>query len=412
MDEMEQDTPRKALQQKRNRRMLLIWAASLAIAVLASVFITRMLTWNAAKEKAETEEGYLVYSVREAREILRQNAFYYEEDERALTDATLKGLAAGTGDHYAEYYTEEEYAELQKQNKRTFVGIGILTQLNEEKGVVEIIDVYDNTPAKEQGLQAGDIITEINGVTYSGQSLSEFLNNVRAEDGAENTFGIRRGEESLTFVIVAREVHTPSVSSRMLTGTIGYIHVQTFHGTCVDETKAALEDLRAKGMKSLVLDLRDNLGGSLYDAVDIADIFLPRGYVVTTLRSRNGEETEYKTEENGIDIKTVLLVNEMSASASELVAGAMKDHDAAYLIGTKTYGKGIVQSFYQISETKGWLKITSDAYYTPSGVCVQDEGIEPDLFIELSDEAKQYAIESIPAELDTQLKAAIDYLEE
>ena len=202
------------------------------------------------------------------------------------------------------------------------------------------------------------------------------------------------------------------MSYRMLTDTIGYIHVQSFHGTCVEETRTALSELRASGMKSLVLDLRDNLGGSLYDAVDIADLFLPRDYIVTTLRSRSGEEKEYKTKDSGIDIRTVLLINEMSASASELVAGALKDHEAAYLIGTQTYGKGIVQSFYQISGTDGWLKITSDAYYTPNGVCVQDEGIAPDLIQELPEEAKQYAIDSIPAELDTQLLAAIHYLED
>ena len=157
---------------------------------------------------------------------------------------------------------------------------------------------------------------------------------------------------------------------------------------------------------------RDNLGGSLYDALDIADIFLPKNYIVTTLRSRDGEVTEFRTKENGFDIKTVLLVNEYSASASELVAGALKDYDAAYLIGTQTYGKGIVQTFYEIPETKGWIKFTSDAYYTPNGVCVQDEGITPDEIVELPEEAKRYSIDRIPTELDTQLAAAIHYLED
>jgi carboxyl-terminal processing protease len=133
---------------------------------------------------------------------------------------------------------------------------------------------------------------------------------------------------------------------------------------------------------------------------------------VTTLRTRDGHITEYKTDESGIDIRMVLLVNEYSASASELVAGALKDHGAAYLIGTRTYGKGIVQSFYEIPETKGYIKITTDAYYTPNGVCVQDEGILPDQITELSEEAKQYSIDRIPYELDTQLQAAIAYLED
>ena len=393
---------------KTGRRILLICAFLAVIIITAS--LTFAATWSVAGMKYAEEDGHLVESVREVRSIIRDHFFYYQEDEKELTDAVLKAIASATGDSYAEYYTEEEYADLTKQNQRNFVGIGILTQLNADHQV-EIIDVYDDTPASESGLLPGDIILEINGVVYDGAELADFLSNVRAEDGEANTLVIRRGEEALSFEIVAREVHTPSVSYRMLTDRIGYIHIQTFHGTCVNETKEAMKALRESGMETLVLDLRDNLGGSLNDALDIADIFLPRNYIVTTLRTRDGKVTEYKTNESGIDIRMVLLVNEYSASASELVAGALKDYDAAYLIGTKTYGKGIVQSFYEIPETKGYLKITTDAYYTPNGVCVQDEGILPDQIVTLPEEAKKYSIERIPFELDEQLQAAIKYLE-
>ena len=164
-------------------------------------------------------------------------------------------------------------------------------------------------------------------------------------------------------------------------------------------------------MKSLVLDLRDNLGGSLYDALDIADMFLPKDHVITSLRSRDGEEETYKTKKDGMDIPTVLLVNGYSASASELVAGALKDYEAAHLIGTKTFGKGIVQSYFRIPETSGMLKITTEAYYTPNGVCIHGIGIEPDETVELPEGAENYAISVLPRELDTQLQAAIRYLE-
>lgn len=399
----------ESVRNRTGKRLLLAFAFLMTAALTAS--LTFIVTWTAARAKFAEENGHLVESVRETREIIRDHFFYYQEDEKELTETVLKGIAAATGDNYAEYYTAEEYAELTKQNDHTYVGIGILTQLN-ANNEVEILDVYENTPASEAGLLPGDIIREINGVVYDGSELTEFLSNVRAADGETNTFLIVRGEEQLTFDIVAREVHTPSVSYRMLTDTIGYIHIQTFHGTCVDETATAMKMLRESGMRSLVLDLRDNLGGSLYDALDIADIFLPKNYIVTTLRSRDGKITEYKTDDNGIDIRMVLLVNGYSASASELVAGALKDHEAAYLIGTKTYGKGIVQSFYEIPETKGYIKITTDAYYTPNGICVQDEGILPDQIVELPEEAKQYTIDRIPSELDTQLQAAIAYLED
>lgn len=398
-------------EKKKDRKANVKFPIILIITVLVTALITCAATWFAAKRRYQPKEDYFLTSVDQAREIIRQHFFYYTDDERKLTESVLKGIASATGDRYAEYYTEEEYEDLRKQNQRNFVGIGILTQLN-EKGFVEILDVYADTPASEAGLQPGDIITEINGIAYNGETLSAFLDNVRAEDGAENHFVILRGENSLQFTITAREVHTPSVSYKMLKDSIGYIHVKTFHGTCVEETKTAIEELQKSGMKQLVLDLRDNLGGSLYDAIDIADLFLPKNQIVTTLRSRDGNVVEYKTKNTGLEIETVLLVNEMSASASELVAGALKDYEAAYLIGTKTYGKGIVQTFYEITETKGWLKLTTDAYYTPNGVCVQDEGITPNQIAELPEEAKRYSIELIPFELDTQLQAAIAYLED
>ena len=388
-----------------------IRVAAIVLALVFTAAASASVSWYAAKQVYRGNDGHLVSSVKQARDIIRNHYFYYEEDEQKLTEAALKGIAAATGDLYAEYYTAEEYEDLKKQNQRSFVGIGILTQINEE-GNVEVLDVYDDTPASEAGLMRGDLLIEINGVAFTGMSLSEFLANVRAEDGAANDFVIRRGEETLSFRIVAREVHTPSVSYRMLTDTIGYIHLTAFHGTCVEETKTAMKELREQGMEKLVLDFRDNLGGSLYDAINIADIFLPKDYIVTTLRSRDGKVTEYKTTESGIDIKTVLLVNELSASASELVAGALKDYEAAYLIGTKTYGKGIVQTFFEIPETNGWFKLTTDAYYTPNGVCVQDDGITPDLIVELSEEAEKYSIDYIPEGLDTQLAAAIKYLED
>lgn len=398
-------------QRSDKRSILIAWILSLITVAAATFFVTATFMRARYESGQTSDEGLLIRTVRDARNLIREHFYYYSEDETELTEAALKGLAQATGDDYAEYYTAEEYANLTKQNQGSFVGIGILTQMNDD-GEVEIIEVYGDTPASEAGLLSGDILVEINGVSSEGLDLSGFLANMKAEDGVENTLLIRRGEELMTFTVIPREVHTPTVSCRMLTDTIGYIHVMKFHGDCVQETKDAIEQLRGAGMKSLVFDLRDNLGGSLNDALDIADIFLPRDYVITSLRSRDGEETVYKTETGGLDMRMVLLVNGYSASASELVAGAWKDHEAAYLIGTRTYGKGIVQSFYGISETGGMLKITTDAYYTPNGVCVHGEGIEPNLVVTLSEEAQQYSIQTLPFELDTQLQAAIAYLED
>ena len=408
MEYINQSEPYQTEQRSERRIRTLLWILIPVIWVL-SLILVGVAVYIATKP-VRTDDEALMDAIRDMRYCIRENYYFYDEDEEKLTNAALKGMASGTGDDYAYYYSAEEYAALQKQNEGNFVGIGILTSMD-ENGAVRIIDVYDNTPASEAGLTAGDQMIEINGVSYEGLDLNGFLGNVIAEDGAENTIKVLRDGEELTFTIVAREVHTPSVSYRMLTDTIGYIRVSTFHGTCVQETEDALKDLKEQGMTALVFDLRDNLGGSLYDALDIADFFLPKNHVITSLRSRSDEEEKFYTKTDGMDIPMVLLVNGYSASASELVAGALKDYDAAYLIGTTTFGKGIVQSYFGIPETNGMLKITTEAYYTPNGVCVHGTGIEPDQVIELSEEAQKYSITMLPFELDTQLQAAIGYLE-
>ena len=408
MEYINQSEPYQTEQRSERRIRTILWILIPVIWVL-SLILVGVAVYIATKP-VRTDDEALMDAIRDMRYCIRENYYFYDEDEEKLTNAALKGMASGTGDDYAYYYSAEEYAALQKQNEGNFVGIGILTSMD-ENGAVRIVDVYDNTPASEAGLTAGDQMIEINGVYYEGLDLNGFLGNVIAEDGAENTIKVLRDGEELTFTIVAREVHTPSVSYRMLTDTVGYIRVSTFHGTCVQETEDALKDLKEQGMTALVFDLRDNLGGSLYDALDIADFFLPKNHVITSLRSRSDEEEKFYTKTDGMDIPMALLVNGYSASASELVAGALKDYDAAYLIGTTTFGKGIVQSYFGIPETNGMLKITTEAYYTPNGVCVHGTGIEPDQVVELSEEAQKYSITMLPFELDTQLQAAIGYLE-
>lgn len=376
------------------------------ITIAAAITITFILTKTFSSRNGDVLNDALEETVK----IIRDNYFFYNEDETDLTNAALKGVIASTGDTYAYYYSPEEYAELTKQNTGSFVGIGIMTMMDQD-GKIRVVDVYADTPASEAGLLPNDILIVINGVSYQGLDLSTFLNNVVAEDGAENLITVLRGEEELTFRIIAREVHSPSVFSKMLTDTIGYLRISTFHGTCVDETESALKDLKSSGMKMLILDLRDNLGGSLYDALDIADMFLPKDHVITFLRSRSDKEKKYYSKTDGIDIPIVLLVNGNSASASELVAGALKDYDAAHLIGVRTFGKGIVQSYFSLPETGGMLKITTEAYYTPNGVCVHGTGIEPDEYVELPEEFKHMSISILPYDDDLQLHAAMQYLE-
>ncbi len=352
-------------------------------------------------------------TVGEAVGLVSQNYYYYEDldDDQLLTGA-LRGIADNLGDKYAAYYTEEEYATLLESNSGNYVGMGVLVTMQEDGGFY-ITSVFENTPASEAGLLSGDRILWINDADAAAYTdLSAFLDNVSREVGDVNTLVVLRDGEEQTFSVSMREVYSPYVEHRMLDADIGYIRIKGFQGKCVEEVKAALEDLDAQGMTGLVLDVRDNLGGLLTDVNSIAEYFLPKGSVITTVRSRSAEEVVYRTNADGRDkdVPIVMLVNGYSASASELLAGALHDNGAAVLVGTTTYGKGIVQSYFHINGNYGYLKMTTDAYYTPSGVCIQDAGLAPDIEVKLSEELMNQDVSLLTAEEDVQLAAAIAYL--
>ena len=349
--------------------------------------------------------------VRKVMETVRAEYYYYDENtERALTEGALKGIAAYLTDTYAAYYTEEEYAALMKGDSGQYTGLGITITLTEE-GACLIESVFEGGPAYEAGLLAGDIITVVNGQSTAGLTLGEISGRILTDDGAENTLTVQRGEESLTFTVTAGEVYTPYVHYRMLNADTGYIHISGFHGKVTEEVETAVETLRAQGMDRLVLDVRDDPGGLLTDVCDIADIFLPADCVITTLKSRSGREKVYRTKTDGLGIPVAMLVNEDSASASELLAGALHDNGAAVLFGTGTYGKGIVQTYYELDRgANGAFKMTTDAYFTPGGVCIQDEGITPDHTVEMPEDVRYTEIWELDPASDPQLSAAIDYL--
>lgn len=348
----------------------------------------------------------------QAQEILRSESFYYDAnsaEEQWMTGA-LRGLAYSIdGDNYSEYYTAQEYADLQQEESGNYIGVGILVGAGDDGGFY-IEDVFDNTPAMDVGIAIGDKIIEINGVLAAGMGMDPFLDKLNHEIDDINIITMERDGEQITFTVQMREVYRPLVRYRMLDESIGYIQLLAFHGNDVEEMRNALDALSEQGMIALVLDLRDNLGGLLYDCVDIANMFLPKGKIITTLRNRDGEEVEvHRTRLNGRDLPVALLVNEYSASASELFAGALHDHDVAKIFGVTTYGKGIVQSFHSL-QGGGILKFTTHAYYTPNGICIQDTGIEPDVYIELPEEWRTKNISLIPSGEDTQLEAALEYL--
>lgn len=388
---------------KRGRRVS-IWLCLLC-AMLAAVFAVLFTSLYYVRRLSGLQP------VTEAMELIQKNYYFFDEDtQQNMVTGAIKGLSANIGDDYAEYYTKAEYEELLNSNSGNFIGMGVLVSDMGDSTFI-ITEVYDNTPAREAGILAGDQLISANGEPAAGKTLNEFLTFITHEEGDVNTVVLLRDGQELTFTVVMRQVYSPYVTYKMLDGGIGYIYISAFHGQCVREVKEALQALREQGMEALVLDVRDDLGGSFSDVRDIADLFLPKNSVITTVKSRINEEIVYRTHSDGIDLPIAMLVNGYSASASELLSGALKDNGVAELFGTQTFGKGIVQTFFDINFGRdGTIKFTTDAYYTPSGVCIQGTGITPDHVVELPEGLTYYSIPAIPYESDTQLQAAVEYL--
>ncbi len=390
---------------KKQSRRISVWLCLLCVALTAA-FAVLLTSLYYVRRFSELQP------ISEAVELVKKNYYFFDEDTKdSMVTGALKGLSSHMGDDYAEYYTKAEYDELMNSNSGNFIGMGVLVS-DMGDSVFVITEVYSNTPAQEAGILVGDQITMANGEPATGKTLNEFLTFITHEEGDVNTVVIVRDGQELTFTVTMRQVYSPYVTYRMLEDGIGYIYISGFHGQVVREVKDALDDLKGQGMTALVLDVRDDLGGTLSDVCDIADIFLPKNKVITTVRSRINKEVVYRTHSDGLDLPIAMLVNGYSASASELLSGALKDNGVAELFGTVTFGKGIVQTFFDINFGRdGTIKFTTDAYYTPSDVCIQGTGITPDHIVELPEGLTYYSIPSIPYESDTQLQAAVAYLQ-
>ena len=340
--------------------------------------------------------------------IIKDNYFYYDESvhESKLVDNAIDGLVSGTGDKYAEYYTEEEYKELLKDQSNTFVGIGISIAAPDDVGA-RILRVFEGSTMEQAGVIAGDIVLKINGKDTAGLTMDEMLALFTKDEKATDTLELLRGSDTFTVTVGKSEVYAPYVSYEMIADSIGYIKIDGFFGKVVSETKNAMEDLLAQGMQSVIIDVRDNPGGGLNEALEVSRLFLHRGDLIVTIMARNEQEESYSAKKDGYDLPVTILVNGESASGSELFTAALRDNGRAVVVGEKTFGKGIVQSFFKLRSNGGYVKITTDAYFTPKGVCIHHTGITPDIVVDLPEEYRGAIVSSVPREQDTQLETAI-----
>ncbi len=346
----------------------------------------------------------------EVRDLL-SNKFLEYTDENILLEGAIAGMASSFGDPYTRYVNKEDWKLMTADSEGEYSGIGVtITVPNEGLGIL-ILDVNELGPAHEIGILAGDRVVRVNeyDVSYSND-LNFVASIVRGDVGTDVEIEVmREGEvENLVFRINRRLVNSIEVVGEMLEGNTGYIKIRSFSQDSPTEFAEIFNEIGIAGMDSVIIDLRDNPGGSLGAILSIADMIMEKGIITYTI-DRNEDRKNYKATRGGVDLPIAILVNEYSASASEMLAGALRDNGLATVIGTVTYGKGLVQGIYELEDGSG-LRITIAKYYTPSDVCIQDIGIIPDIEIEVADEFKRMPVSAIPFEEDIQLQRAMEEL--
>lgn len=320
------------------------------------------------------------------KELLAQIDYYYYEDvdTEELADGLYKGLFEGIGDPYSVYYTKEEYDSMMASTSGTYYGVGAVLNQDTKTMQVSVLHVYEGSPAEKAGLRDGDIIVKVEDITAAEMELSELVTHIRGDKGTKVHMQIlREGKEDyLEFDIERDKVEVPTVTSEMLGNDIGYIAITEFAEPTEVQFMEAVKSLQKQGMKGMIVDLRDNPGGYLTAVTEILDDILPEGITVYTEDKYGNRQNNTSDEEHQMQYPMAVLVNENSASASEIFAGAIKDYEYGTLIGTKTFGKGIVQSVRQLSDGSA-IKLTTAKYYTPKGNYIHEVGIEPDIELEL-----------------------------
>lgn len=336
--------------------------------------------------------------------------YYYQDadiDVEMMTEGMYRGMVNALGDPYSVYYTEEEWEDLMQDTEGIYFGIGAYLMIDQTTGFGKISGVIENTPAEEAGLRENDILYEVDGQSTAGMDLSEIVSYIKGEAGTKVHLTIYREGESdyLEVDVERRKIEAPTVKYEILENNIGYIQITEFDDVTTDQFTEALAVVKGAHAKGLILDLRGNPGGSLNVVVDIARQILPKGLIVYT-EDKYGEREEYNCDgARQLDMPLVVLVNGNSASASEILAGAVKDYKIGTLVGTTTFGKGIVQRILPLTDGTA-LKLTISAYYTPNGNNIHGVGVEPDVVCEFDSDA--YYDEGV----DNQLQKAIEVLGE
>ena len=334
-----------------------------------------------------------------------------EIDQQAEEEGLYRGLVESLNDPYSEYYTAEEYQENFERVTKQYYGIGATLTQDPETNLISVVYVYPDTPSERAGLKVGDILFSVDGIEGASVTLDEYVDLIRGEAGTSiHAVVVREGlDHDLEVDITREEITLPTVQSEMLDGDIGYIYLSNFAANTAEEFEETVEDLKKQGMKAMILDVRYNPGGILASVVQILDDILPEGTVVYTEDKYGKRTDEISDEEHQMQLPIAVLINGDSASASEILAGAIRDFDYGTLIGTTTYGKGVVQKTFAMEDGSA-VKLTIEEYFTPDGENINGKGIAPDIELEyefLGGEEDEYDYS-----LDNQIQKAIEVLKE
>jgi len=382
--------------------------------IIITALITFFLTTSISNFITDVTQGEAIEKISVVKEMLSEYSLF-EVDEEKVADYAAMAMAAAVEDPYTAYFPREEFSSYKDNIMSSYVGMGAMLGADIEKNEITIVSTIKGGPAEKAGLKGGDVIKAIDGEIYAASRLTEASMHVKnGEEGSTVVLLIEREGKGEFEVTVTREKITKqSVESKMLKDDIGYIKITGFESKVemtekdtYDEFVENLLALNSAGMKKMIIDLRDNPGGDLRVVCNIADAILPKG-VITYTEDKYGKQEFIYSDKEELDIPIAILVNGGSASASEVLTGALKDHEKAIVIGTKTYGKGIVQGVFPFSDGSG-ISITTARYFTPNGVCIHEIGIEPDINVELSTDK---AFSDLSLSEDVQLKKAIEVLQ-
>ncbi|MBR3163525.1 MAG: S41 family peptidase [Clostridia bacterium] len=363
------------------------------------------LSFESVKETA-TQEG-IDASIKKYKALIDK---YYlgEIDENALKEGAIKGYIEALGDPYTEYISAEDMKDYTDNLLGNFVGIGIYMVKDENYDRIQVLTPIKNTPAEKAGIQPGDYILKVDGVEYKGSEMSKAADLIKGEEGTTVKLEILRGTETKEYEIKREKIVINPVTSKVLNNNIGYIELTSFDEDTAKHFKEEFEKLQGQSIKSLIIDLRNNGGGIVEEALQIADYIADKDSTLLITTDKNQKEEIEKAKQDPIvNVPIVILVNENTASASEILAGALKDLNKAKLVGTKTYGKGVIQGVMTLTDGSG-LKLTTEEYMTPNREKINKKGIEPNEEVKLPDTVKN--VMNVKEEEDTQLKKAIELL--